>query len=347
MKTKKNTRKYIVASLLLYICCIHIGAQTANNCYAVLINGGYDQPDNYEHFYKDLQEVYKTLTDHYNYNESNIYVLNADGTGSFADMNSSSGQISSDPDLDGDGDADINYSATEDNIQTVFTSLSYNLDSDDFLFIFITGPTEINYRSDLVLWHERMELSDLADEIDQVDAGEICIVNSASFGGTMMGYLDGSNRVLSSATEYNQSLHVTPNVYGNGVFISNWIAGVRGETISGQTQVDADYDKNGHVSMDEAFTYADLVTNTDEDPQYASDKYTLGENLTLNGKEICVSTDYYHDKTVSSGETTTITDCGIDIENVLVEYGGRLVLEAENYIIIHSDFEVSGTLLLE
>lgn len=359
-----NKNKSICIGILFVsnLFCTQINAQTSNNCYAVLINGGYDRPDNYEHFYNDLKEVYITLIDYYNYNENNIYVLNSDGSNIYADMNSSSGYISSDPDLDGDGDDDINYSATENNLKAVFNTLSPILDPDDFLFIFITGATNFSYRFDIVLWHERMSLSDFADEVDDINAGEICILNSASFGGTMVDYLDDWNRVILSATNWIEILHVTPNVFGNGLFMSNWLAAVRGETISGNTPADADFDNNGYVSMDEAFTYSDNKTISDEEPQYKSKKYTLGENLTLLGKEICVSTDIIHDIDYYY-ETKKLIDCNFDLENVnivvadisfeanediyiqsdiLIGDDSNVTFEAGENVVIHSNFKVNS-----
>jgi hypothetical protein len=95
--------------------------------YAVMINGGYE-----DRFWTDVELGYDMLTSGYGFSPNDIYLLNHNGT---------------DPD-GGNPDNMIDYSATYDNLLTVFNELSSRVDEDDEVFIWITdhgrgysGPT--------------------------------------------------------------------------------------------------------------------------------------------------------------------------------------------------------------
>ena len=111
---------------------------TPANCYAVIISGGYDMANNWQRYWNDCSAIYSALVDVYNYEDDHIYTIMSDGTSTANDRRISGGYDSSPLDLDGDGDNDIQFSATRANITTVFNTLSGLLDSDDYLFIFVT-----------------------------------------------------------------------------------------------------------------------------------------------------------------------------------------------------------------
>lgn len=109
--------------------------------YAVIINGGCDKEHNYERYWNNCSFMYKTLKDIYHYSEDHIYVIMSDGTNPAADRKlCNSGKYDSSPlDLDGNGTNDVRYSATRENISTVFNNLAEKLTEKDNLFIFMTG----------------------------------------------------------------------------------------------------------------------------------------------------------------------------------------------------------------
>jgi len=95
--------------------------------YAVMINGGYES-----RFWRDVELGYDMLTNGYGFSPNDVYLLNHKGT---------------DP-TGGNPDGMIDYSATYENLQTVFNELAFRVDADDELFIWITdhghgysGPT--------------------------------------------------------------------------------------------------------------------------------------------------------------------------------------------------------------
>lgn len=90
--------------------------------------------------------------------------------------------------------------------------------------------------------------------------------------------------------------------------------------------------------MQEAFGYADVHDACSETPQYYSNKHTLGENLTLLGKELCVSVDYIVDMTINANQS--IKDCDIVIAGVIINNNANVIFDAEESTIVNGSFEV-------
>lgn len=86
--------------------------------YAIMINGGYES-----RFWTDVELAYDMLTNGYGFSQSDIYLLNRDGTN---------------PDGDNPNGM-IDYSATIENIERVFNELATRANGDDEVFIWITG----------------------------------------------------------------------------------------------------------------------------------------------------------------------------------------------------------------
>ena len=86
--------------------------------------------------------------------------------------------------------------------------------------------------------------------------------------------------------------------------------------------------------------WGDVNTTTMETPQYSSMKARLGDYLTLLGTEICTTpTLNFTYQTVTINRT--ITSCGnINVQNVKVQNGAKLILDALGEVNIISDFEV-------
>jgi len=115
---------------------------SAENDYAVIINGGGRKEINWIRYWNHCSFLYSSLVNTYGYSEDHIYVLVSDGTNSADDrkqiINDKIVYDSSPLDLDGDGDNDIQYSATKANITQVFNTLQNILTPDDNLFIYTT-----------------------------------------------------------------------------------------------------------------------------------------------------------------------------------------------------------------
>lgn len=245
--------------------------------YAVLICGGFSWGSLYTRYYTDLQEMYVTLINTYNYPEENIYVLCADGDADGSGTIAFSGEERS-MDLDGNGTSDCNTAATSDNIFSTFSDLNTKMTSDDILFVFTTDHGNNSYdpavydEGLLSLWnYESMRDDEFADAVNQIESYQyqmFCM--EQCFSGDMINDLWGPNRVIATAANWDE-------VSWGREFSSLWIAAVNG------SDPDADVNEDGLVSMREAFDYAELNDGASETPQYYETTPGLGETLTLNG----------------------------------------------------------------
>ncbi|WP_430812947.1 MULTISPECIES: T9SS type A sorting domain-containing protein [unclassified Carboxylicivirga] len=294
-----------------------------NNCYAVIISGGFDMANNWQRYWNDCSAIYSTLVDVYNYEDDHIYTIMSDGTDTANDRRVSGGYDSSPLDLDGDGDNDIQFSATRANITSVFNTLSELLDSDDYLFIFVTdhGDQESGQDALIYLWGETIRDDQFATEVDKVNAGEISIVMEQCYSGGFVDDLSGLNRVIATACDFDET-SCGMGYYTYDEFVFDWIAAVAGEDPNGNS-VDADVNNDGFVCMQEAFGYAKNNNACSETPQYSSIPINLGDNLSLFGKipsilgssSLCYSNSSYSINNLPSG-ATVIWSTSNDISRV-------------------------------
>jgi len=262
------------------------------NDYAVIISGGASLSSNYERYWNNCSAIYSALLYIYHFDEDHIYVLMSDGTSSANDRKLVAGGYDSSPlDLDGDEDDDIDYSATYSNINTVFNELGGILDSNDNLFIFVTdhGGTESWWDTYLNLWDsEEIDDDQFAAQVDKVDAGKIIITMDQCYAGGFIDDLQAENCVISTASDYDEPSYARTDLLYDE-FVYHWISAVTGQT-PGEEPVDADYNDNGIVSIEEAFVYANTNDTKDETPQYSSDS-NVGYYLALNGNIPYISGD--------------------------------------------------------
>lgn len=247
--------------------------------YAVLICGGYDAWNLHIRYHTDLQEMYTTLINTYNYPAENIYVLCADGDADGNDSIAFDGvQLSMD--LDGNGTIDCNTAATKANIVSTFQTLNTRMTSEDFLFVFTTDhgsniaspPGSVYDEGKLTLWnYEEMRDDEFADAVNQIENYNYQVFCfEQCFSGDMINDLWGTNRVIATAANWDE--------YSWGrVFSSLWINAVNGSA------PDADVNNDGYISMQEAFNYAELHDQSGEVPQYYESAQDLGAQLSLNG----------------------------------------------------------------
>ncbi|HDH57040.1 MAG TPA: T9SS type A sorting domain-containing protein [Bacteroidetes bacterium] len=253
-----------------------------SNRWAVLMNGGYGQFSNYPRYWNDLSNIYITLNWTYGFADDHIIVLCSDGLNPAPDQ--SNGQ-NSDPDLDGDGDDDIMYPCVPGAIDAVFDSLANVLTSDDLLFVFATdhGSSNGGWNTVFNLWNQQ-ELTDahFASLLELLPDCEIVCTFEPCYSG---GFLDDvvvppGPRVASSACDYNQVSYAMPPDYMYDTYVFHWTAAVKGEDAYG-VPVDADYNGDGIVTMDEAFIYAEEHDQSNEDPQYADEPHGIGAEISL------------------------------------------------------------------
>ena len=255
--------------------------------WALIVNGGYAQSSNYPRYWNDLSNIYCTLVDIYGFEDDHIWVLCSDGTNPAPDQ--SNGQ-SSPLDLDGDSDPDIMASAVLTVVDAALDSLAQLLTDDDLFLYFQTdhGSSNAGWSVYSNLWNqEHLEDVHFAEKIAEFPQCQISFCFEQCYSGGFEDDLMWNGQQLrdfNSACEYN-ALSWGMGEYD--AFVFYWTAALRGEDAYG-VQVNADYNGDGHVSMKEAFVYANRHDTAAENPQYASNPGPYGNYETMNGLiEVC------------------------------------------------------------
>ena len=258
---------------------------SADNKWAIIINGGYNPYINHARYWNDCSAVYQTLTNN-GYLPEHIFVAISDGLDDEADMNSNNGAFVNSPwDLDGDGTNDTQFPATRNGLFEMFDLLRNTMGANDEVFIFTTdhGGLEGSH-STLLLWNNEIIYDfEFASLVESLNAGIVNIVMEQCYSG---GFIDDFNStsfdqlVISTACTANQpSWAMYDKNYDE--FIYWWCAAVNGITPDGTTFANADYDNDNHISMHEAYIYAASHDECDESPQQYSNDFCLKFSLTL------------------------------------------------------------------
>lgn len=259
-----------------------LGGKNPDNLYAVLISGGASTYSNYPRYWNDISEIYKTLVQVYDYPDDHIWVCMSDGLNPAADR---SDGTNSPFDLDGDGDNDITHSCTIANLTSVFGQLASTLDSQDTLLVYATdhGSSNSGWSVSLNLWGEEITDTQFTSIVNPIECKDQIFVLEQCYSGGFIDNLAGvANRVVMTAARYDESSWAMAPDYIYDEFVYYWTAAVRGMTPTG-TPVDADYNDDGEVAMDEAFLYAQTHDSADETPQYQEEPDGYGATVSLNG----------------------------------------------------------------
>jgi len=132
--------------------------------------------------------------------------------------------------------------ATADNIRAFFRRLSAQVTRDDHVYIILFGHGSYDgARAQLNIPRQDLDDSDFAELLDDLNAGRIVFVNTASASGPFARTLSGSDRIVISATATGTERDET-------VFPRHFIEALRSP--------DADLDKSGGVSVLELFRFA-------------------------------------------------------------------------------------------
>jgi len=225
--------------------------------------------------------IFTTLKEVYGYSDDDIYVLMSDGTDPAPDR---SDGTNSPPDMDGDGVDDIEYPAVMWAINDVFDILDGIVTANDQVFFFFTdhGGSNGGWNVYLNLWNwETMTDATFASLVNSLPGAQYIFTMEQCFSGGFEDDLtDLPPRVFSSACAYNEYSWAMSNLLYDE-YVYYWISAVRGEDPYG-TPVDADYNDDGRVTMDEAFIYAEAHDTRDETPQYDDNPLGLGADVTLD-----------------------------------------------------------------
>lgn len=309
----------------------------AARTYAVIINMCPATIYNTERYWNDCSLVYQMLTNRYAVPKANIYPLMSDGTAPAADMRAIDGTIKSQSlDLDFDGNNEIQLAATPANINSTLSSLAKKLNEDDHLFIYITGYCEFDEDVSYLSYgkYDVYEDSELVNALKPfaskyVNIDVLLAPNSAQGFVDKLGTINGC--VVSSATGLDeQQLYCDDVPYTR--FTYDWASAMIGKTPTGAT-VNADTDKNGRVTVQEAFRYA-ATNSAASKPAYKSLPESVGEDLAFNHLAPAVDL-YIKDNAADTGkEPNTTTDMYWDSPSIWIRNESDNIQEQENPVYV-------------
>lgn len=261
-----------------------------SNCYAVIISGGANKPNNHIRYWGDVAQIYSTLTLKFGYPKTNIYALVSDGLDPAADR---SDDTNSPFDLDGDGTNDTLAAATAVNISNVFVHLQSILTTNDQLLVFLTdhgGPTGGGGEWDveLNLWNEEVmrdkELKALTENLPC----PVLFTMEQCYSGGFLDDLNQSNRLIATAAYYNESSYAGTTFPSFNQWAYYWTSAMRG--FYPQTNApwlddepcDADLNGDGFVSFAEASEFAFMNKYAMDNPMYQDNPVNMGRRTFLS-----------------------------------------------------------------
>lgn len=275
----------------------HVAHRTCCRTHAVIISGGIDQSWNYNRYWNDCSLIYQTLSKRYLIHKENIIPIIADGEIQAGSMVKED-QEAPDPvpnDLDMDGKSEYLYAATKYNVNETFRILVDQMDTNDHLFVYVIdhgGYDENKDEAHICLWGEDTltspEFRDLI--IPFVDKKiNVSVVMGQCHSGGFAKDLLMPGVVFAAACQTRENSNVmffpTPPLgqryFPYDEFVYQWTCAVNGATPFGEA-VNADYDGDGNVTMEEAFRYAQENDRlTTEHPLYTSFPEALGRSLSF------------------------------------------------------------------
>ena len=215
--------------------------------HAVLINGAANQ-----RHWNDFSFLYRTLVKVYGYLPKNITVLD----GSFQN---------SDSDLDGDGVPDITMGSTIEDVKNVFANLKGRLAPDHQLLIAVNdhGGRKAN-ESTFILQDGEMRMSEFLELYKELPSKRILSVHEQCYsGGFVRTSIDRGRVSMAAATDLELSWASMDRNFDE--FIYRVTAAFAGQNHKGK-RVNADFNRDGRVSAQEAFACASGADQRPESP---------------------------------------------------------------------------------
>lgn len=217
-------QSFVCACLALLIalgCHPRAYGQAAGTKHALLIGGLGGSPEYSERFGTYLSDTRSLLVDRYDFPADHVFVL-AEQT--LADR----------PFVD-----DV---STAENIQAYAETLRRMASDDDYVFVILFGHGSYDgSNAQLNIPRQDLADADYASLIDAIDAARLVFINTASASGPFASVLSGSNRIVMTATATGTERDET-------IFPRYFVEALRND--------DSDLDKNGALSVREAFLYA-------------------------------------------------------------------------------------------
>jgi hypothetical protein len=135
--------------------------------------------------------------------------------------------------------------ATAEEVKKLFASLRTELNSDSVLFVFLIGHGSFDKEAKFNLVGPDLSAADYNKLLSELPTPRVVIFNMASASGEFIKPLTAKGRVIVTATRSGQENNATR-------FMEYFLAALKAS--------DADADQDGHISVLEAFNYANRLT---------------------------------------------------------------------------------------
>jgi hypothetical protein len=246
---------------------------TEGNRYAVLFSGS----SNNRHV-NDLEFLYRTLVNVYDYSEDNIYVLNYDGTINFSGLK----RFGNWPGDNTPYRMNVRAAGTRSELENVFDDLKTRLNENDSLLVHTSNHGDHDGTESLLITYSAPDYpaSDFAAKLAQFPKLNRLIVmmeqcHSGGFNSPIL-----SNSPAASTTVASACKELESSIGGADFnpFARDWIAAMNGADPYGASlSFDPDVDGNGGVTVHEAFSYADATKDPHDTPVYSQSSVAAGD----------------------------------------------------------------------
>ena len=266
--------------------------------YAVLISGGANQANAHSRYWNDLKLVYSILVNNYSYNPDRIIVIYKNGVGEDNDM-----PVDFSATTTNVATAFQNVAGNITNQQTLFVfttnhgggfhpndpfgNYNYGIndangDEPEAGYSEAVFGTDFNNDGDLLdmqpavdevlnLYYNQLLLDDdLATMLNNINSNRTIVVMEQCFSGGFISDLSGPNRVILTAC-HEEEFSWAADTEGNFDEFAFHFA----EAIN-TSDMRADSDSDGEISMQEAFNFASQNDSGNEQPQYDDDGDGVG-----------------------------------------------------------------------
>ena len=276
-----------------------LGQSSAYRTHAIIISGGIKIGKNEPRYWNDCSFIYQVLTKRYYIPKDHIYPFIADGGIQYGSLivQTEDGSEPVPNDLDRDGVTDELYEAKYHLIKNAFRNFELSLQPLDHLFVYIIdhgGWEDSCDESFICLWGENENLyaSQLREMIKPLTDKNIfvnIVMGQCYSGGFIEKLHDLEGLTIATAcTKYENSGGFRDESKPVGQtclydeFVYQWTSAINGANADGEA-VNADYNGDGYISLEEAFIYASendrLSTET---PQFLSNPTTIGQYTSFN-----------------------------------------------------------------